>query len=156
MRHSLIAMLLALALLSAPVSAREDESPLLPFVLGDYVCVGKEPDNGAHYSGVARIERQGNQLVLLRRIGPRTLRAEGGVEVPSPPGEGAVLRFRWIDTQPREMTCLVGGDLDNHARLTCYWRIQGRRHVEPGLEAMFPTALWPGTAPNKSFEATAP
>ena len=41
------------------------------------------------------------------------------------------------------MTCLVSGDLDNYARLTCYWWHEGSDMKRPGLEAMFPTANWP-------------
>jgi hypothetical protein len=44
--------------------------------------------------------------------------------------------------EPMLMTCLVGADLDNHARLTCYWLREGSQPAEPGLEAMFPTSAW--------------
>jgi hypothetical protein len=42
--------------------------------------------------------------------------------------------------EPMLMTCLVGADLDNHARLTCYWLREGSQPAEPGLEAMFFTS----------------
>jgi hypothetical protein len=41
------------------------------------------------------------------------------------------------------MTCLIAGDLDNYARLTCNWLREGSGPKEPGLEAMFSTAAWP-------------
>ncbi len=154
--HSVFAALLAFTL-GSPASATKsnEEAFVLSFVVGDYVIVGKAPDNGATYAGVARIERQSGRLLLHRRIGSKDAIAEGAIETPSPPGEGEVLRFRWHDDEPRLMTCLVDSDLDNYARLTCFWAIKDHDHVEPGLETMFPTAAWPDDAPNKSFQPPA-
>ncbi len=129
----------ALALVPA-IADDSDASFLLSFVAGDYALVGREPDGGAAYAGTARITQDGDQLVLERRIGGRTVRAVGRVEVPSPPDEGQVLRFRWGDGQAVTMTCLVAGDLDNYARLTCLWGAEKQQLKEPGLEAMFSTA----------------
>jgi len=129
------------ALAQGPAIAGDsDASFLLSFVAGDYAVVGREPDGGATYAGTARITQDGDRLVLERRIGGRTVRAVGRVEVPSPPGEGQVLRFRWGDGQAMTMTCLVAGDLDNYARLSCLWGADGQQLREPGLEAMFSTA----------------
>jgi len=138
--------------LTAGDTPNEEESFLLSFVPGDYAVVGKSPDKGSCYSGVARIERKGSRLVLLRQIGSKLIIAEGGVEVPHPPGEGEVLRFRWHEKEPMVMTCLVGGDLDNYARLTCYWVSENGKHMEPGLEALFPTETWPDAAPSKGIQ----
>jgi hypothetical protein len=129
----------------APATAVADDSDaadLMSFVAGDYALVGRQPDNGAPYAGSATIVEDGAQLVLERRIGDRTLRATGRVEVPSPPGEGQVLRFHWSEGQAMTMTCLVGGDLDNYARLTCLWAPDGQPVKQPGLEAMFSTTAW--------------
>ncbi len=135
------------ALAARPAAADDsDASFLLSFVAGDYAVVGRAPDGGAAYSGTATIAEDGEQLVLERRIGGRTVRAVGRVEVPSPPGEGQVLRFRWDDGQAITMTCLVAGDLDNYARLTCLRGADGQPPKEPGLEAMFSTAAWPKSA----------
>lgn len=116
-----------------------DVSDLLSFVAGDYALVGRAPEDGGAYAGTATIAQEGEQLILERRIGGRAVRAVGRVEVPSPPGEGQVLRFRWEDGQAVTMTCLVGGDLDNYARLTCLWAADGPSPKQPGLEAMFAT-----------------
>src|SRR5262249_1883877 len=104
---------------------------------------------GATYSGSARIEQTGNELLLSRTRSERKVIARGRLEVPSPPGEGHILRFRWKDPDPVTMTCLIGSDLDNYARLTCYWMRDGTEPRQPGLEAMFSTADWPdaGTKP---------
>jgi hypothetical protein len=135
-------------LLAAPTLAAEAEpdDTMLNFVIGDYVIIGREPDSGAVYSGSARIgladSGPAGSLVLERRVGERPITAKGGFEVPSPPGEGRVLRFRWQESAPIVMTCLVGSDLDNYARLTCVWLREGSPPAAPGLEAMFPTAAW--------------
>jgi hypothetical protein len=123
-------------------SADESEDPLLSFVAGDYVIIGQEPDGGEVYEASAHIELGKGGLMMKRRRGEREIAAAGRIEVPSPPGEGRVLRFRWQEPDPVLMTCLVGSDLDNHARLTCVWFREGSQPKEPGLEAMFPTAAW--------------
>ena len=115
-------------------------SALLP---GHFMLVGRLPDNGATYPGTAVISAGGQGFSLSRTIGKKTITAKGSIEVPSPPGEGQVLRFRWHENGPRLMTCLVRGDLDNYARLSCLWIIEGRKHKAPGLEAYFSTEAWP-------------
>jgi hypothetical protein len=123
--------------------ADNGESFLYGFVVGDYVLVGQYPDSSVAYSGVARIEKIKDKLILTRQIGSQTIKADGVVEVPKPPGEGEIIRFRWRDKDPVVMTCLVNSDLDNYARLTCYVAVEGRNHTRPGIEALFPTAVWP-------------
>jgi len=135
----------AIAVFGTGVAAADDSdaSLLLSFVAGEYEVVGRGPDGGAPYAGTAKIAQDGKQLILERRIDGRTVHAVGRVEEPSPPGEGQVLRFRWDDGQAITMTCLVAGDLDNYARLTCQWGADGRWPRQPGLEAMFSTAAQP-------------
>ena len=117
---------------------KTEAEPSLNFVVGDYVMVGREPDGGPPYSGTARIELGEGGLLLNRRRGTHEVTAIGRFEVPSPPNEGHVLRFRWYDPEPVLMTCLVSADLDNYARLTCIWGHAGSQLPAPGLEAMFP------------------
>jgi len=142
----LIAAAIAAFASATAVADDSDASALMSFVAGDYALVGRQPDGGASYTGTATIAEDGGQLVLERQIGGRTLRATGRVEVPSPPGEGQVLRFHWTDGQTMTMTCLVAGDLDNYARLTCLWTPDGQPAKQPGLEAMFSTTAWPDSA----------
>lgn len=141
-----IAAAIAALAAGAAVAADDDASDLRGFVAGDYALVGRAPADGAAYAGTATIAEDGEQLILERRIGGRTLRATGRVEAPSPPGEGQLLRFHWTDGQAMTMTCLVGGDLDNYARITCLWAPDGQPVKQPGLEAMFSTTAWPDGA----------
>ena len=133
----------ALMLSTVATLGKDDKTqadPLLNFVVGDYVIVGREPDGGATYSGTARVESREGGLLLNRRRGGNEVTAIGRLEVPSPPNEGRVLRFRWYDPEPVLMTCLVSADLDNYPRLTCTWLHEGSQPAQPGLEAMFPAA----------------
>ena len=75
---------------------------------------------------------------MKRWRGGREITAEGRLEVPSPPGEAQVLRFRWTDPKAMLMTCLIDGDLDNYPRLTCLWARDDIKPATPGLEALFP------------------
>ena len=132
---------LALVLSTGAALAKDgksDADPPLNFVVGDYIIVGRDPDDGLSYSGTAHIELSEGGLLLKRRRGTHEVTAIGRFEVPSHPSEGRVLRFRWYDPEPVLMTCLVSADLDNYARLTCYWVHEGSQIPAPGLEAMFP------------------
>jgi len=133
-----------------------DESEFLTaFVVGDYVVLGRQPRGGSPYVGAARIERDGMELVLSRRFDGREVAARGWFDLASP-GEGRVLRFRWEENGLKEMTCQVHSDLENYARITCYWHSAGEVSTEPGLEALFSTASWPDGSPGGSFETTTP
>jgi hypothetical protein len=136
-------LVLASRVIAAPLAANDDnQRNLLDFIIGDYAVIGQEPAGGAAYSGSASIEPAEGGVTLKERRGSHEFIAKGTVEAPSP-GEGKVVRFRWQGDGPILMTCLVAGDLDNYARLTCYWLREGSDPKQPGLEAMFPTAAWP-------------
>ena len=122
--------------------AEQTDDALMGFVEGKYAIVGRAPDGGAGYSGTAAIERDGKVLRMTRRVDGKEIAAEGGVEIPAPPGERRALRFRWREPVPTTMTCLVHSDLDNYARLTCVWLADGSAPAQPGIEALFPTATW--------------
>lgn len=71
---------------------KNKEPFLLSFVAGEYAIVGQYPDSSVAYSGVARIEKTGDRLILTRQIGQKTVKADGGLEVPQPPGNPAADR----------------------------------------------------------------
>ncbi len=129
------------ALSTPPAAAPLAEEDLwLSFIPGRFTLIGQYPDHGAPYAGTAILSRQGNGFSLKRTIGPKTIEARGTIEVPQPPGEGKVLRFRWNDGSAKLMTCLVTSDLDNYPRLTCHWGSEAEQTLAPGLEAYFSTA----------------
>ena len=138
---ALVPLLVAFA-----ASAKDvEQDPWLSFVPGGFALVGQLPEGGSPYAGEAKIEVRGQGFVMQRRIGGKTFEAEGKIEVPSPPGEGRVLRFRWQEAgRGRTMTCLVSSDLDNYARLSCLWAADGETPRKPGFEAYFATDTWSG------------
>ncbi|MDD4882521.1 MAG: hypothetical protein PHX10_13165, partial [Gallionellaceae bacterium] len=137
MSRTLAALLVLLASVQCAAAGEPPQEQDAWFALlpGHFVLVGRLPDNGAAYFGKAVISAQGHGFTLSRTIGARTITATGTIEVPSPPGEGRILRFRWQDPGPRLMSCQVQGDLDNYARLSCLWVIEGHKHKAPGLES---------------------
>lgn len=143
----LLSILALVTSCAAPAGDVPDYEPWLDFIPGRYAIVGQSPDNGPPYAGSAVISVANGAFSLTRTIGSTTVIAKGTIEVPSPPGEGKVLRFRWVDGTPHLMTCLVHGDLDNHARLTCAWIIEGVSRQMPGLEAYFSSEPWSPSRP---------
>jgi hypothetical protein len=151
---SFVTMLPAFMALSADgKESPQPEDPWFALVPGRFVFIGRDPDNGTTYAGTASITTQGERFSLTRTIGSKTTTATGTIEVPQPPGEGKVLRFRWKDQQPHLMTCLVQSDLDNYARLTCLWGIEGANHNVPGLETYFSAEAWPEDALKPTVES---
>ncbi|WP_327438071.1 hypothetical protein [Pseudomonas donghuensis] len=134
-------LLLGLMLIGTACVADDEDypDPLYGFVVGPYALVGKQPDNGATYSGRATLRYLDGQLVLAMTIDGKTRTAIGKVEVAAI-ARAKVLRFTWPG---HYSTCLAHSDLDNNARLTCYWQRDGVEHKEPGMESYFPTATWP-------------
>ena len=132
-------------LMASAASAKEAEPHhWLSFVPGSFALVGQGPGGGAAYAGEAKIEARGGDFFLRRTVGGATVEAKGKIEIPQPPGEGEVLRFRWQEKgAARVMTCLVASDLDNYARLSCLWTAEGGAPSSPGLEAYFAKDAWP-------------
>ena len=117
-------------------SAELDEPLQWGFVPGNYQLIGRHPDSLRTYTGTARIEHIGKQLRLTRKIDGVVTQVYG-VARRANPGEAWVLSFQWKEQHSMEMVCLIGSDLDNYARLTCYWGKAGNPHKQPGLEAYF-------------------
>jgi len=127
------------ALPTAALADVEERHVYFTVVPGRFGLIGQFPDGGATYKGTAEITDRNGRLHLVKHIDGEDITAEGTVER-ADPGEADVLRFKWPG---HAATCLVGSDLDNYSRLTCYWTINGPGHRKPGLEAYFPTERWP-------------
>lgn len=136
------ALLLALVFAAPAAWAGEAENrPEIDFVVGHYVLIGRDPDSTRVYTGSARIEREGDRLRLSREVAGKTSRIYGIVRR-ADPGDAYVLAFAWGDKPALEMVCLIGGDLDNYARLTCQWGQRGKPYKQPGMEAYFSRESW--------------
>jgi hypothetical protein len=135
-KYLMLALAILISALSTATSADEKERHFyFTVVPGRFALIGQFPDGGATYKGTAEITDHKGRLRIVKHVGGKDVTAEGTVER-ADPGEADVLRFKWPG---HTATCLVGSDLDNYSRLTCYWTINGVKHKKPGLEAYFPT-----------------
>ena len=113
---------------------------LASFVAGHYRLIGQAPEGGATYHGRVEITRDGTALEVKRTIAGKTVRGTAAVEN-APMAETPVLRLRFKEAgRNYEGTCLINGDLDNHARLTCHLYRKDGNTRQPGLEALFAVA----------------
>lgn len=112
---------------------------LAGFVVGRYRLIGQQPDAGTTYSGEVEIYREGqsSQLKVRRIIADRVVEGAAAIES-ALHGEAMVLRMRFRENgTAHESTCLVKGDLDNYARLSCQLYRQDGKTRQAGLEALF-------------------
>jgi hypothetical protein len=115
----------------------EDENFMSSFIVGDYVLVGQGIDSDKAYSGKVSIYFEGEELEVERIINGKTTMGRANIET-ALNGDAWVLRIRFIEKEVKyEETCLVGSDLDNYARITCYLYIPGSDIAKPGLESLF-------------------
>jgi hypothetical protein len=144
MRYPLINLI---ALFIAPLALAETPLPaedlLVDFVVGRYHLVGRQADGEATYQGRVEIFRAQRSLRVRRTINGVTVEGSAAIEA-APLAETRVLRLRFTEADtPFECTCLVQGDLDNYARLTCYRYRRDGKTRQPGLEALFHDPGWP-------------
>ncbi len=147
-RMAVSGMVAAISLFQADVTAADGTAhPPGGFFAGDYLIIGKAPENGEAYEGTASFVEAGEGLRLHKQISGRTTTWTGNFETPSPPGEGTVLRFRHTDSQTIS-TCLWTVDHDNYPRLSCLvsQSSDGRSPKVPGFESFYPVSSWPETA----------
>ena len=132
-----------LILLITPL-ARAEELPtafLADFVVGRYHLIGRQADGETTYQGRVDILRDAKNTFRVRRtIGSRTIEGTAAIETATL-AETQVLRVRFIEAGiPFECTCLIQGDLDNYARLSCLRYRRDGRTRQPSLEALFHAA----------------
>jgi len=136
MRWAVVAaMILCLA---AQVWAADDTQRFLEdFVVGHYQLVGRTPDGGGAYHGRVEISRTTGGLQVRRHVHGTEQTGTAAVEQATA-DRVPVLRIRFRGTAgDYEETCMVGSDLDNRARITCYLYRPGSHTRQPGLEALF-------------------
>jgi hypothetical protein len=138
-RHLVTSLaVLVLALLSAASADEKEPHFYFTVVPGRFALIGQLPDGGPAYKGTAEITDRNGRFHIVKHVDGKDITAEGTVER-AKIGERDVVRFRWPG---HAETCLVGSDLDNYSRLTCYWTVDGAEHKKPGLEAYFPIETW--------------
>jgi len=124
--------------LTVGASAADDTRTFLEgFVVGHYQLVGRAPDGGGAYHGRVEIFRTKGGLGVRRHLHGTTRTGTAAVEQATA-DRVPVLRIRFATKGGNyEETCMVGSDLDNRARITCYLYRPGVRTAQPGIEALF-------------------
>ena len=108
------------------------------FVEGKYHLVGKSLDSEeTYYGNVELVASHGNRIKVRRTISGITIMGIGAIEKETADNVN-VLRIRFEENDVKhEETCMIDGDLDNYARITCYLYQPGVSTSNPGLEALF-------------------
>ena len=131
-------ILVALCVGASLACAKEDSThEIESFVEGSYTLLGKAIASRKTYLGEVTIRKKADSLEVIRRIEGKEVKGTASVahvtvdKIP-------VLRIRFVEEEKQiEETCLIKGDLDNYARLTCYLYFPEVKTEDPGMEAMF-------------------
>lgn len=133
-------MIRFLALLTVFVSAlafAEPDDFIADFLAGSYILIGKSMDSNETYTGHVEISTHDGALKIRRVVDGKVTVGNGAIES-ALNGETSVLRIRFVEDEGQfEKTCLWRGDLNNHARISCYLYRTGEDTLNPGLEALF-------------------
>jgi len=130
-----IAIALLLITISPTCIAGDDFLHMM--VQGKYLLVGKGLDSDKTYHGKVEIKEQNGKLVVSRHINDKTINGIAAIET-ALNGDAKVLRIHFAEgTINYEETCMVGSDLDNNARISCYLYQPKISTMQPGLEVLF-------------------
>lgn len=131
---------LFLILAFIPVLSQADDAMnefLKMIVPGEYTVIGKNINSDKTYQGEVSITRQDDTFAVMRSINGTQVVGQAAIESAAG-GDAKVLRIRFAENNvDYEETCLVGSDLDNYARISCYLYMQDGKTRQPGLETLF-------------------
>ncbi len=134
MRHLKGLVVCALVILPSFCLAEEDAAQY-DYLVGNYECIGRWPDSSQTYSGRLEISKAPQGITITRTIAGQRIEASGKFATATPDAI-RVLRVTFSQGgESYEQTCLVSGDLDNYARITCYLYSSKTKRV--GLESWF-------------------
>ena len=121
-----------------PVFAQEAEQDgISDFIVGSYLVIGKGLESEETYHGKMEISRSAKELRVKRNIRGKTVEGSAAIEQATADGV-EVLRIRFSEAaKDFEETCMIGSDLDNYPRITCYLYQPAVATKNPGLEALF-------------------
>ena len=132
-----LTLIVLLAIISIANAGENREKGLEEHVQGNYFLLGKAIGNKDTYYGQISIKKVDSELQITRNISGEIVKGSAAIEHATP-DEIPVLRMRFKDEEYEyESTCMVGSDLDNYARITCFLYIPGVTSMEPGMEALF-------------------
>lgn len=128
---------ITLLLIFFPLICTAEDEFLRTMVQGNYLLVGKAIDSDYTYHGKVQITDESGSLVVAREIYGKTTQGTASIES-ALGGDARVLRIRFTEQAvDYEQTCMVGNDLDNYARISCYLYRQNEKTMRPGLEVLF-------------------
>ena len=134
MKKIIIVILILLPMVSI---AEAEEDFLSSFVQGKYLLVGKSLDSDQTYHGKVEIKNNNGVLNVLRHINGKIINGTGAIES-ALNSDARVLCIRFSENDIEyEQKCLIGSDLDNYARISCYLYQPTVHTNQPGLEVLF-------------------
>lgn len=130
--------IIAILLTSLNVSAQEGvRNFLVRYINGSYHLIGKALDSDQTYYGNITFEYSESGIKVTQRVNGTSIIGKAAIEKATA-DKVDVLRIRFEEKGTKyEETCMIDGDLDNYARITCYLYKPGVRTMNPGLEAFF-------------------
>jgi hypothetical protein len=127
----------AISCFADEIETEAADDPLTGFVVGNYLLVGKAPDSNKTYHGKLSINNRDGQLKVTRNTNGVSIQGSAAIERSLDSGAN-VLRIRFFEKGKNyEETCLVSGDLDNYARISCYLYTTDNTTKQPGMEVLF-------------------
>ena len=135
--NTIVIVILTLFALPVAMAGEPRKEFLSDFILGKYLLVGKSANSTNTYFGHVEIYSEEEELRVRRKIGSQTVQGRAKIENANQ-GETKVLRVTFdSDGHPYKSTCLIHGDLDNYARISCYLYLSEGETKQPGLEMLF-------------------
>jgi len=136
MNHLLIIVGILFLNSSFAVAEQTQQQFLASFIAGKYHLVGKAIDSDETYYGKVRIVSTVSGIEVHRLIAEKAIIGSGAIEKTA--DNVNLLRIRFTENDMEfEETCIISGDLDNYARITCYLYLSGGETSNPGLEVLF-------------------
>ena len=129
--------IITLLLILFPLTCIAEDDFLHMMVQGKYLLVGKGLNSDNTYHGKVEITESNGKLNVSRNINGKTIEGTAAIES-ALHGDTKVLRIRFTEGETKyEQTCMVGSDLDNYARISCYLYQPKVHTIQPGLEVLF-------------------
>ncbi len=135
--HSAIALLILLLASPVAMSEQTQEEFLAGFIAGKYHLLGKYLNSEKTYFGKIDLIATEKGIEVQRFIEGNKISGTAAIEKATV-DKIDVLRMRFTENNIKyEETCMIDGDLDNYARITCYLYQPGVKTTNPGLEVLF-------------------
>jgi hypothetical protein len=132
-------LLISLSFITLPIIAGniDAKKELKKFIVGNYLLVGKAVDSQETYTGKLSIQLKNDQLFIKRHINDEVTFGQAKIKTANN-GHTNLLEMNFTLLKVNyQQTCLIQGDLDNYARISCYLYPLAYSTSDPGLEVLF-------------------